>query len=139
MFTIDAIDQGEVLNKNSKSLQDTDETGVQLKTTTKISKFEQLFGECFAKRKKAAEDASEIEFVVSSYLAPGVHCDLGTENINPMKWWDDHKSAFPKLAKITLKLFTIVTKSVPPERVFSVTGNKITEKGATLVLNWLIL
>ncbi|KAK4007036.1 hypothetical protein OUZ56_012191 [Daphnia magna] len=75
-FPIAAIDQEEVSNKNSKLLEDSDGTGVQSKTTTKISKFEQLFCERFAKRKKVAEGASEIGFEVSSYLALGDHCDL---------------------------------------------------------------
>ncbi|KZS20529.1 Zinc finger MYM-type-like protein [Daphnia magna] len=129
-FSADAADQEASINNSNPT--DETRTEVQAKTKTKISKFEQLFGERFAKRKKVIEGASEIGFEVSSYLALGDHCESQTETCSPLKGWDDHKSAFPKLAEIAMKLFTIVTTSASAKRVFSVAGNIITAKRSNI-------
>ncbi|KAK4017296.1 hypothetical protein OUZ56_032243 [Daphnia magna] len=106
-FPADAADQEASINNSNPT--DETRTEVQAKTKIKITKFEQLFGERFAKRKKVIEGASEIGFE--------------TETCSPLKWWDDHKSAFPKLAEIAMKLFTIVTTSASAKRFYYVIRN----------------
>lgn len=44
------------------------------------------------------------------------------------EWWQKHKTQFPNLFKLFMKIATIPASSAPSERCFSVTGQIITER-----------
>jgi len=48
----------------------------------------------------------------------------------PLQWWNLNKHILPNLAKLAL---SIVATSVPSERLFSVAGNIVSAKRATLL------
>jgi hypothetical protein len=47
---------------------------------------------------------------------------------SPLQWWKDHKVDYPILAKLARRYLAIPATSAPCERVFSSSGNIITEK-----------
>ena len=51
---------------------------------------------------------------------------------DPLEWWRKNNEQFPTLSKLTKKLFCIPATSVPSERVFSIVGNIVTKKRASL-------
>ena len=54
-------------------------------------------------------------------------------NFNLLVWWRDNSVTFPVLSKIARKVHGIVASSAPSERVFSLSGNCITEKRSRLL------
>ena len=51
---------------------------------------------------------------------------------DPLEWWRKNNEQFPTLSKLAKKLFCIPATSVPSERVFSIVGNIVTKKRASL-------
>lgn len=51
---------------------------------------------------------------------------------SPLQWWKDHKVEYPILAKLACRYLAIPATSAPCERVFSASGNIITEKRSRL-------
>lgn len=47
---------------------------------------------------------------------------------NPLEWWQKHEQIYPTLAKIARRFLGVVATSVPSERLFSKSGNMVTEK-----------
>nr|CAI5817744.1 unnamed protein product [Callosobruchus analis] len=47
---------------------------------------------------------------------------------DPLKWWRDHSSNYPNLSKVVIEKFGTVATSVPCERVFSKSGQLISER-----------
>lgn len=49
-------------------------------------------------------------------------------NEDPLKWWDERRILFPNLYEIVKRRLCIVATSVPCERLFSKTGQVLTER-----------
>ena len=61
---------------------------------------------------------------IKSYLEePIIHRTAG-----PLSWWESKASIYPRLANVMLRKLCIVATSVPSERIFSKTGQIITER-----------
>lgn len=61
--------------------------------------------------------------------------DLLDKNKDPLKWWRDHSYKYPYLLKVVVEKFGTVATSVPCERVFSKSGQLISERRARLSQN----
>jgi hypothetical protein len=61
---------------------------------------------------------------VSQYLNPPVHQLFG----NPFKIWNTLKLMYPHLYKIAIKYLQVTATSAPAERLFSKTGQIMTDK-----------
>ena len=46
---------------------------------------------------------------------------------NPLAWWKTQTSLYPLMRRFVQKIFSFVATSVPSERLFSISGNVITE------------
>lgn len=53
-------------------------------------------------------------------------------DLDVLQWWNSKKSEFPKLSKFALNIHSIPSSSIPSERLFSTSGNVITEKRTRL-------
>lgn len=51
---------------------------------------------------------------------------------DPLMWWKERKSVYPRLYELAMKKLCIVGTSVPSERVFSKAGQVVTEKRSRL-------
>ena len=47
---------------------------------------------------------------------------------DPLAWWSSRKELYPLMSKLVQRMFSFVATSVPSERLFSTTGNVITDK-----------
>lgn len=47
---------------------------------------------------------------------------------DPLKWWNENKNVYPSLFEIMKRRFCIQGTSVPSERIFSKSGQVVTEK-----------
>ena len=61
---------------------------------------------------------------ISLYKAEHV-ADLDS---NPLKWWNDRKHTYPLIVELVKKMFAVVATSVASERLFSCSGNVISER-----------
>lgn len=51
---------------------------------------------------------------------------------NPLQWWKAHASTYPVLSQLVRKYFCVCASSSPSERVFSTSGNIVTDKRSCL-------
>ena len=57
------------------------------------------------------------------------HTHIRSErSADPLSWWKNKASVYPRLTKVMTERLCIVATSVPSERVFSKTGQIITER-----------
>jgi hypothetical protein len=61
-----------------------------------------------------------------SFMARTNRADLDVDD--PLKWWVQHQSDYPILAKMSFDLFSCLSMSAECERVFSQTGKVITDE-----------
>ena len=61
-----------------------------------------------------------------------LQCPDEPKAIDPLKWWQDHRSSYPILAQLACKYLSIPSISVPSERLFSDAGNHISAKRTKL-------
>jgi hypothetical protein len=61
-----------------------------------------------------------------------LQCPVEPKTIDPLKWWQDHRSSYPILAQLARKYLSIPSTSVPSERLFSDAGNHISAKRTRL-------
>lgn len=54
--------------------------------------------------------------------------DLLNRHEDPLKWWQKHSYNYPHLSKVVIEKFGVVATSVPCERIFSASGQIITER-----------
>lgn len=57
--------------------------------------------------------------------------DIG-HNADPLKWWRDNESRYPKIAAIAKKYLAVPATSTSSERVFSTAGNIVNAKRSCL-------
>ena len=57
---------------------------------------------------------------------------------NPLQWWNDRKQTYPLIIKLVRKMLSIVATSMPSERLFSCSGNVISERRSCLLPDKLI-
>lgn len=51
---------------------------------------------------------------------------------DPLKWWESRAPVYPRLSKLMAKKLCVVATSVPSERIFSKTGQIISERRSRL-------
>ncbi|XP_072375369.1 E3 SUMO-protein ligase ZBED1-like [Diabrotica undecimpunctata] len=61
--------------------------------------------------------------------------DLADRNEDPLQWWRDHSYNYPHLSKVVIEKFGTVATSVPCERIFSKSGQLISERRSRLSVN----
>ena len=95
------------------------------------SKFSKLLGDIFETDMVPPRLAlvDKVRREMSLYKAEHV-ADLDS---NPLKWWSDRKHTYPLITKLVQKMFSIVATSVPSERLFSCSGNVISELRSCLL------
>ena len=97
----------------------------------KETRFSKLLGDLFhnetVPQRLAITDKVTRE--ISLYKAERT-ADLDSD---PLKWWNDRKHTYPLITKLVQKTFSMVATSVPSERLFSSSGNIITEKRSCLL------
>lgn len=103
------------------------------------------------RRNSNSSDSSESS--LTSYLDDNRETDevvdylqyriVGTIGMDIVDWWIRRKAEFPRLSRLALALHSIPASSIPSERLFSKSGNLISEKRSCLssatVENTLIL
>lgn len=55
------------------------------------------------------------------------------EDVNPLEWWRKHEEDYQRVGKLAKKYLSIPATSASSERLFSVTGNIVTCKRASLL------
>ena len=95
------------------------------------SKFAKLLGDIFETDMMPPRLAlvDKVRREISLYKAEHV-ADLDS---NPLKWWNNRKHTYPLITKLVKKMFSIVATSVPSERLFSCSGNVISERRSCLL------
>lgn len=53
--------------------------------------------------------------------------------VDVLEWWCNHRKDFPNLFRMFLKLVCVPATSASSERVFSITGNIITDKRSAIL------
>ena len=61
-----------------------------------------------------------------------LQCPDEPKAIDPLKWWQDHRSSYPILAQLARKYLSIPSTSVSSERLFSDASNHISAKRTKL-------
>lgn len=59
-------------------------------------------------------------------------CCVNPDEIDLVSWWENESNEFPNLSNIALNIHSIPGSSTPSERVFSTSGNMITDKRSRL-------
>ena len=57
---------------------------------------------------------------------------LPTSKVNVLLWWKDHQHQLPLLAQAARKYLCVTASSAPSERLFSASGNVVTNKRSSL-------
>ena len=52
---------------------------------------------------------------------------------NPLEWWNNRKHTYPLISKLVQKMFSMVATSVASERLFSCSGNVISDRRSCLL------
>ncbi len=58
--------------------------------------------------------------------------DMEEKIVDPLPWWKEHERRFPILARLARRFLCTPATSVPSEHLFSVCGNIVTQKRASL-------
>lgn len=79
---------------------------------------------------RATEDTARRNPSADAILEVRSYLDepLIQRSADPLSWWETKASVYPRLAKVMAGLLCIVATSVPSERIFSKTGQIITER-----------
>ncbi|KAK1893683.1 Zinc finger BED domain containing protein 1 [Dissostichus eleginoides] len=76
--------------------------------------------EDIARRNPSADAMLEVRSYLEEPLIP--------RTADPLSWWESKPSVYPRLVKVMARQLCIVATSVPSERIFSKTGQIITER-----------
>ncbi|XP_033990013.1 zinc finger BED domain-containing protein 4-like [Trematomus bernacchii] len=76
--------------------------------------------EDIARRNPSADAMLEVRSYLEEPLIP--------RTADPLSWWESKASVYPRLVKVMARRLCIVATSVPSERIFSKTGQIITER-----------
>ncbi|KAI4818229.1 hypothetical protein KUCAC02_011581 [Chaenocephalus aceratus] len=76
--------------------------------------------EDIARRNPSADAMLEVRSYLEEPLIP--------RTADPVSWWESKASVYPRLVKVMARRLCIVATSVPSERIFSKTGQIITER-----------
>ncbi len=83
-------------------------------------------------RESRAAKAPVIEATVSEDLERFLRLPPSSLDLNPIQIWRTLESIFPMLSKLPFKYLSVPATSCASERVFSVTGNIVTQKRTKL-------
>lgn len=90
--------------------------------------FLQLFGPHYQSyRGSAAHSTTAAEEILDFFSLPQI-----PTMANPLQWWASNQGRFPRLANLSRKYLAVPATSTPSERIFSLAGNTITRKRASL-------
>lgn len=125
--------------ESSNLLDDTDKeinlTGVaessaeSVPPAKKVKKITKLLGDIFKASQTTQTPLEEIKSELHRYL---LEEPLDLES-DPLKWWHQHHTTYPHLAKFLCSVWSLVATSVSSEQVFSVAGNVVSEKRSRLL------
>lgn len=90
-----------------------------------------IFSELIARKNRAYElkrNTSSAIVEINRYLSEN---SIPLDE-NPLLWWKTRSSVYPTLSRAALKYLTIVTNSVPCERIFSKLGLVLTDRRSRL-------
>jgi len=89
-----------------------------------------IFGQAQNRSNAIIYDGVEAE--LDEYLAVKVR---DVEHLNPLKWWKEHESAFPRVACVAKKWLACPATSTPCERLWSTAGLVVDERRTRLSAN----
>ena len=92
--------------------------------TKKVKKITKLFGDIFKCSQTLQTPLEEIKSELHRYE---LEEPLDLES-DPLKWWLQHHTTYPRISKFIRVVWSLVATSVPSEHVFSVAGNVVNEK-----------
>uniref|UniRef100_A0A3Q3FFT6 BED-type domain-containing protein n=1 Tax=Labrus bergylta TaxID=56723 RepID=A0A3Q3FFT6_9LABR len=85
---------------------------------------EQVFGLVTSSRNPTADSVLEVRGFIEEPLVP--------RSSNPLTWWQSRRVVYPRLCEFMKRRLCIVATSVPSERVFSKTGQIVSERRSRL-------
>lgn len=92
--------------------------------------FDEIIGQNSTHGTPLSKAIKEIEMFLADEMLPRINRE-GQWNC-PLQWWKNHRHVYPNLTKLFISKCNIVATSVPCERMFSKTGNIITERRTRL-------
>jgi len=85
------------------------------------SRLHSLFGEVAAASANSSSPSRFAE-IESYHRRSACRFTVGERIVNPLSWWEQHESKFPRLVKQARRFLCITATSVPCERTFSKSG-----------------
>ncbi|XP_065810939.1 zinc finger BED domain-containing protein 4-like [Labrus bergylta] len=85
---------------------------------------EQVFGLVTSSRNPTADSVLEVRGFIEEPLVP--------RSSNPLTWWQSRRVVYPRICEFMKRRLCIVATSVPSERVFSKTGQIVSERRSRL-------
>ena len=95
------------------------------------NKFESMFGDLMENNLQTTNNPITTE--IESYMALPPLSSKELDSFDLISWWKEQRINFPILSKIFRKIHGIVATSAPSERVFSISGNCVTEKRSRIL------
>ncbi|KIX05612.1 uncharacterized protein Z518_03584 [Rhinocladiella mackenziei CBS 650.93] len=104
---------------------DTESDDQQEEPKSAYHEYNQISSEFLSrKRKRIAKDKDKDSLEYDRYIKS---VDEKLKVKDPLVWWNQHKSDYPLLARMAFDLFSISAISAEVERIFSSTGNLVTD------------
>ena len=120
----DTMDQGMIAEEEGEVIIEDEKPPVNKKKKGPISK---LIGDLFEAESNSTSPVGKAS--VELYKAEQPRKDLDS---NPLTWWKSRESAYPLMCKLVKAVHCFVATSVPAERLFSSSGNVISNNRSCL-------